>query len=297
MKELAIDGKKYVKASAIAKDLGYTSDYVGQLCRGGKIDAQLVGRSWYVDRDSIQAYKKSRYRSNQAKSKASVQAYQAARKDVTATRARTAEMTRHVPVHHYETDEADLLPAVQKEKQTAPAAADPTTTDHEQEKPAAAPEKKVPLKSKSSQRTFKPADKTEVKFTGRLPIANSETTATEPEVDEAPAPQPVKKAEPVSRKKRLGNPVRKHSAPEQEQSIQVHKSANNQRRTSGHSGWPAYTAKATAFVLVAVILVVVALSVEVVYVYQEGAISQSWSIDLAILFDYINSYMDISRYR
>ena len=42
MKELAIDGKKYVKASAIAKDLGYTSDYVGQLCRGGKIDAQLV---------------------------------------------------------------------------------------------------------------------------------------------------------------------------------------------------------------------------------------------------------------
>ncbi|MFT7507683.1 MAG: hypothetical protein ACI92I_000848 [Acidimicrobiales bacterium] len=66
MNSISIEGKKYVKATYIARELGYTADYVGQLCRAGKIDAQQVGRNWYVSEDSIRSHKKTRYRSTKA---------------------------------------------------------------------------------------------------------------------------------------------------------------------------------------------------------------------------------------
>lgn len=64
MNSVSVDGKNYVKAGVIARELGYTGDYVGQLCRAGKVDAQLVGRSWYVNEDSLNQHKRGRYRSN-----------------------------------------------------------------------------------------------------------------------------------------------------------------------------------------------------------------------------------------
>lgn len=73
MEVLELNGNKYVKASSIARELGYTSDYVGQLCRGGKVDAQLVGRSWYVNDESIRSHKNSRYRSTKAKTTVELQ--------------------------------------------------------------------------------------------------------------------------------------------------------------------------------------------------------------------------------
>ncbi len=72
MKTLIIDGKTYTKASDLAKNLGYTNDYVGQLCRAEKIDAHLVGRSWYASADSIKDHKSNRYRSTTTKSKQTV---------------------------------------------------------------------------------------------------------------------------------------------------------------------------------------------------------------------------------
>ena len=43
------NGVSYKKATAVAKEFGYTTDYIGQLCRAKKIDARLVGRAWYVN--------------------------------------------------------------------------------------------------------------------------------------------------------------------------------------------------------------------------------------------------------
>jgi hypothetical protein len=72
MNTITIDSKKYVKATDIARELGYTADYVGQLCRARKVDAQLVGRSWYVSEDSIREHKQSRYRSTKKASKETI---------------------------------------------------------------------------------------------------------------------------------------------------------------------------------------------------------------------------------
>jgi len=55
--ELFFEGKKYISSSRAAKISGYTGDYIGQLCRGGKLECRMVGRSWYVSLDSIVAHK------------------------------------------------------------------------------------------------------------------------------------------------------------------------------------------------------------------------------------------------
>jgi hypothetical protein len=54
---LTLEGRKYVSSGRAARLYGYTKDYVGQLCRAGKLDAQLIGRSWYVSEDSIRKHK------------------------------------------------------------------------------------------------------------------------------------------------------------------------------------------------------------------------------------------------
>ena len=57
MDTVVLDGVEYVKASVAAKRFHYTSDYIGQLCRAKKIDARLVGRTWFVNPDSIEGHK------------------------------------------------------------------------------------------------------------------------------------------------------------------------------------------------------------------------------------------------
>ena len=47
------ESKEFISAKEAAKLVGYVPDYVGQLARTGKIEARMVGRSWFVTRDSI----------------------------------------------------------------------------------------------------------------------------------------------------------------------------------------------------------------------------------------------------
>ena len=61
MKKISFGNKEYVKASEVAKRFRYTQDYVGQLCRAKKVDARLVGRTWFVDPDSVAAYRKTKH--------------------------------------------------------------------------------------------------------------------------------------------------------------------------------------------------------------------------------------------
>ena len=60
-KSLRFDGKKFISAKQAAEIFGYTSDYVGQLCRAKKIDARLVSRSWYVYEKDILDHKNSHH--------------------------------------------------------------------------------------------------------------------------------------------------------------------------------------------------------------------------------------------
>src|SRR3989344_4642516 len=57
--ELFLSGKTYVSSKRAADTSGYAQDYIGQLARGGLIDAQRVGGLWYVSMESLSGYKKN----------------------------------------------------------------------------------------------------------------------------------------------------------------------------------------------------------------------------------------------
>jgi hypothetical protein len=57
MDELTIGDKIYISSKKAAEITGYAKDYVGQLCREGRVEATLVGRSWYVLEESIREHR------------------------------------------------------------------------------------------------------------------------------------------------------------------------------------------------------------------------------------------------
>ncbi len=111
MEVLILKGKKYVKASKAAKDLGYSSDYVGQLCRGGSVDAHLVGRTWYVNPDTLGAHRIEKKRN------ARVKAREHARKSIEEAKSLIvkddAKTFRNIAIRYGE-DSNDLIPEVRK---------------------------------------------------------------------------------------------------------------------------------------------------------------------------------------
>lgn len=57
MDEILIEEKKYISSKRAAKVTGYAKDYIGQLCREGRVSARLVGRNWYVLESAIRDHR------------------------------------------------------------------------------------------------------------------------------------------------------------------------------------------------------------------------------------------------
>ncbi len=81
MDELTIDGKTYLSSKQAAKVTGYAKDYIGQLCREGRVEAKLVGRSWYVYEPSLKEHRFNDERVKQKNRSRSVDAAANATKD------------------------------------------------------------------------------------------------------------------------------------------------------------------------------------------------------------------------
>ena len=62
---LTIEGKEYISVRRAAEIAAYSKDYVGQLCRSGKLACRMVGRFWYVDEDSLRKYQVESFKANQ----------------------------------------------------------------------------------------------------------------------------------------------------------------------------------------------------------------------------------------
>ncbi|MBX4215439.1 helix-turn-helix domain-containing protein, partial [Candidatus Parcubacteria bacterium] len=54
--DLIFDGKKFISARSAAQRTKYAPDYIGQLCRGGKLKGRRIGRAWYVEERSLMAH-------------------------------------------------------------------------------------------------------------------------------------------------------------------------------------------------------------------------------------------------
>lgn len=135
MKGITIGGVEYLPASSLAKQFRYTTDYIGQLCRAKKIDAQLVGRSWYINPISLTAHKEGRYANTKSAAKVTVKESKAEEKGYKVTLSRmdvepvvsknTVRMSSEQNKHFvkridwkplkYEIDETALLPQLRAE--------------------------------------------------------------------------------------------------------------------------------------------------------------------------------------
>ena len=83
---ISFDGREYVSTARAADATGFTPDYIAQLAREGTVSARQVGNRWYVDLESVVAYKNG--------------------DEVTVAEAPVQESRHYV----YEKDESDLMP-------------------------------------------------------------------------------------------------------------------------------------------------------------------------------------------
>lgn len=122
MDTVQIDGETYIRARDAAEKVGYTTDYVGQLSRSGKIDAKQVGRAWYVRDGELKRHKSGESRSNFKKTRQSLQ--KAPTIEHGHVRSDGPHASHHVSAFrqrlldvnvNYEKDEMPLMPAIQKE--------------------------------------------------------------------------------------------------------------------------------------------------------------------------------------
>lgn len=61
MNTVQFDNIEYTKASDVARQFGYTADYIGQLCRARKVNARLIGRTWFVHVPSLEEHRQTKY--------------------------------------------------------------------------------------------------------------------------------------------------------------------------------------------------------------------------------------------
>ncbi len=57
MSDVIVNNKKLISTTEAAKSSGYSKDYIGQLCRNSKVECRQVSGHWYVNSDSLDAYK------------------------------------------------------------------------------------------------------------------------------------------------------------------------------------------------------------------------------------------------
>lgn len=174
MEHLDIGEKKYMKVSSAARETGYTTDYIGQLSRAKKIDAKLVGRTWYVAYDELLAHRQSRGRSSHEKAK------KAFKKEVAALEGET-----RIPIHRehtgvrkrivsehitYHTDEAELMPT--------PVAMRASST------PDKGSEQKLLVKKDADEHPvkFNAAEKPEIKWNGTIVVQSLADQSAEDEI-------------------------------------------------------------------------------------------------------------------
>lgn len=133
MDVININGSEYQRASQLAKKFKYTADYIGQLCRAGKVDAQLVGRSWYVNSESLTEHKKNHSKKSRSHEdrlsekpienkpvtvKTRIDVEPVITKKVIKVARQEKNFSKYIDWKpaKYSADETDLLPPVQKQK-------------------------------------------------------------------------------------------------------------------------------------------------------------------------------------
>jgi len=188
MEKVVLDGVSYLKASAAAKQFKYTADYIGQLCRAKKIDARLVGRTWFVNPESLINHKSNKYSTVRSKSEdqatditSNIKVISPVLKNSTAKSLRheghQPEESRNLKVA-YEVDDESLIPEIIKREVKPPKS---ITVE-----PYNAKKIKVKGGYKKDQLKFESDELPDVALSGKIkvtPLAEADESTEEPDVE------------------------------------------------------------------------------------------------------------------
>jgi len=187
VQKISFGNKEYVKASEIAKRFRYTQDYVGQLCRSKKVDARLVGRTWYVEPDSVAAYRKTKH-STQKSTATKVALNTGAKRNpnpkpvAAVVRSKTLKSTQQPTVASgtrssttYSDDTEVSIPIVRKaEGARSITVTSNTEAPKTQAAPVKKPTQKIKIKKSGAQKTtFKTEKMPEISLSGKLTVKES----------------------------------------------------------------------------------------------------------------------------
>lgn len=198
METVDFNGVSYTKASVVAKNFRYTADYLGQLCRAKKVDARLVGRTWFVNSDSVVAHRKKKFaKTNGAKKtkdlgidttseiklhRVNVPPVITSKTARVLQKAQTDDINRSKKLHvFYELDDETLIPNLTR-KETPP----PTKLFVE---PADA--KKVSIKGAKKEVNFTPTALPDIALSGTLKVTTYADRPVEESSIETPVQPPV----------------------------------------------------------------------------------------------------------
>jgi hypothetical protein len=207
MDTVTLQGVDYTKASVLAKKFRYTADYLGQLCRGKKVDARLVGRAWYINLDSLLEHRANRHQttpSAEISPKREINNYLSRvevepvmnHKTLRILKSKGGEFT-DVPVT-YEFDEQALIPKVKSH----------STLSWLPILPAEAERLSVQSSLSSSTASFKPTALPEVSLSGKLSVVDASDITPETVVlDEAQESASLPEVIPESTPKNIARTV------------------------------------------------------------------------------------------
>lgn len=122
MDEILIEEKRYVSSKQAAKITGYAKDYIGQLCREGRVPARLVGRSWYVLESAIQDHRFGNPETDT--------------KNVTPEVAVPIQPPQSWGSFHYESAQTEVLPSINRMQEKGGGVAEVSATEDRQQEEA-----------------------------------------------------------------------------------------------------------------------------------------------------------------
>ncbi len=115
MDELIFDGKKYISSSRAGREFDYAPDYIGQLCRSGKISARLVGRAWYVSEESLRGHINQFGKVNDSGAETKVASEKNLSPENSLNKWDISPIREKTVASRYEFDDRPLLPGLRKE--------------------------------------------------------------------------------------------------------------------------------------------------------------------------------------
>lgn len=119
--DISAQRKVFSSSQLVAQETGYTRDYIGQLCREGKLECERRGKEWFVERNSLRSYLEKARRAKRERGYKALRSSQKKRPTVAAPPSPAQQSEPEAPqpkpasAFRFSHDERPLIPTPRKD--------------------------------------------------------------------------------------------------------------------------------------------------------------------------------------